>query len=413
MKIFTPITSTLRHGAFLLAGIAFLTTAASGQNLFKPVAYVNDTAVTGYELRQRIQLMKLLRSGGDIEKVALERLINERLQKAAGERAGIQLTGEEINEGIEEFAERADQSGEQFLATLAREGIAPETFRDFVVAGLAWRQLVRDRFGAQATITDAEIDRAIQLSGTKGGARVLISELFLPTNTPQNEAITLELAPQIARLRSVAEFAEAARQYSAGPSRDRGGRVEKWVPLENLPPQIQNSILTMRPGQVTDPIEIPNALALFQLRALQETTAPAAKNPVVDYAAYYIEGGRSPAALARADTLAGEVDQCDDLYGIAQNQPPEVLDRNSLPLAEIPTDVALELAKLDAGEVSTALTRANGNTLVFLMLCERISDGNAEFSRDAVSNQLRNQRLTQLAESYLNNLRANADIRFP
>lgn len=413
MKFSFPSRHPIKLGVLMLLVSGMFAGPLAAQSLFKPVAYVNDAAITGYELNQRIMLMELLRNPGDIEKIALEKLIDERLQKAAAQRAGINLTGEEITAGIDEFAQRADQSGEQFLATLSREGIAPESFQDFVVAGLAWRQLIRDKFAAQVLINDAEIDRAIQLSGTRGGARVLISELFLPTNSPNNEQISLELAPQIARITSIDEFAEAARQYSAGPSRDRGGRVEQWVPLENLPAQIQTSILTMRPGQVTTPIEIPNALALFQLRALQETSTPVAKNPAIDYAAYYIDGGRSSAALARADELRGEIDQCDDLYGIAKNQAPEVLDRNILPLSDIPADVAIELAKLDEGEVSTDLTRANGQTLVFLMLCSRQRDSKAEFSRDAISAQLRNQRLTRLAEGFLDGLRANAGIRYP
>lgn len=413
MNFISLIKKAFISGAFLAIGLGSLVTAAHGQNLFKPVAYVNETAITGWELQQRVLLMKLLRSPGDIQKISLERLIDERLQITAGKRAGIELSAQEISDGIDEFAKRTDQSGEQFLATLAREGIARESFQDFVVSGLAWRQLIRARFAAQVSINDADIDRAIELSGTKGSARVLISELFLPTNTPNNEAISLDLAPQIARLRSIDEFAEAARQYSAGPSRDRGGRVEKWVPIENLPSPIQKAILTMRVGQVTDPIEIPNALALFQLRAIQETTAPAGTNPAIDYAAYYIDGGRSEGALERAAELSAKVDQCDDLFEVARNQPVEVLDRHTLPLAEIPADVALELAKLDVGEVSTALTRANGQTLVFLMLCERQRDSTVEFSRDAISDQLRNRRLTQLAENYLDGLRANADIRIP
>ena len=82
----------------------------------------------------------------------------------------------------------------------------------------------------------------------------------------------------------------------------------------------------------------------------------------------------------------------------------------TLPPAEIPTDVAYELSKLDPGEVSTALTRANGQTLVFLMLCNRTSAVAEGADRDQVLNGLRNQRLSQLADSYLAQLRADARI---
>ncbi len=383
------------------------------QNLFSPALYVNDSAITNYELQQRIRLLEVLRSSGDNQKEAMERLVNERLQLQAAARAGVTLDPGDLASGVDEFAQRTGKTGEQFLAEIAQQGVAPDSFRAFVQAGIAWRQLIRARFSGKANITDAEIDRAIALQGTKGSAQVLISEIFLPTNTEENKTISLELAPQIARLRTVAEFSDAARRFSAGPSRDRGGVVPDWVPIENLPPNVRNILMTMKPGQVTDAIEIPNALALFQLRAFRETTAPAATNPVLDYAAYYIAGGNTPAAHERAAQVRANVDTCDDLYGIAQNQPPEVLERNQLPLAEIPGDVALELARLDDGETSTALTRANGDTLVLLMLCSRDRDPTAEVSRDVVRQRLVSARLSGLADAYLDELRANANIRKP
>ena len=142
-------------------------------------------------------------------------------------------------------------------------------------------------------------------------------------------------------------------------------------------------------------------------------SAPPRKNLTIDYAAYYIAAGNSDAALARAAQVRGAVDTCDDLYGVAQGEPPEVLERDALPVAEIPQDVALELTRLDPGEVSTALRRANGQTLVFLMLCGRSQADAAEVSRDEVRKSLRGQRLTALADAYLDELRADAIIILP
>jgi len=394
----------------LVIAVGGLPLMASGQNLFAPAAHVNGGVVTNYEVQQRILLLRLLRTPGNIEKAALERLIDERLQRDAARNAGITLEPGEIEAGVDEFAQRTEQSGAELLAALAAQGVDAQSFRDFVQSGLAWRKLVQAQFGGRVNISEADIDQAIELAGTSGSARVLISEIFLPTNTEQNTIVSRDLAAQITGLTSIEEFSNAARRFSAGPSREAGGRVENWVPIENLPQQVRTILLTMRPGQVTEPIEIPNALALFQLRAFQETTAPAARNRKIDYAAYYIAGGQSPTALARAAQVRAQVDVCDDLYGIAFDQPAQALDRQTLPLAEIDTDIALELAKLDPGEVSTALTRANGETLVFLMLCARISDTNAQMSREAARQNLNSERLTAMADAFLGELRANATI---
>ena len=88
-----------------------------------------------------------------------------------------------------------------------------------------------------------------------------------------------------------------------------------------------------------------------------------------------------------------------------------MLERGTLPIEDIPQDVALELARLDPGEVSYALTRADGATRVFLMLCNRsYASGDGEADREAVRNQLRSQRLAGLAAALLEDLRAAATI---
>ena len=188
-----------------------------------------------------------------------------------------------------------------------------------------------------------------------------------------------------------------------------GGRLG-WLAINTLPPQLRPLILDLSPGETTAPIPLSNAIAVFQMRGIQEIVSGPPRYSAIDYAAYYIPGGRSPEALATAAAIAAKVDRCDDLYGIAQGQPPEVLDRESRAPGEIPGDIALELAKLDEGEVSTVLTRSNGQTLVFLMLCSRTAAVNQEVTRDDVAQALTQQKLTQLAEGYLDQLRADALI---
>lgn len=392
----------------------------SAQSMFDVMAKIDDKVVTRFEYEQRITLMQALRIPGNIEEEALKALINERLQSAAIARDGIFVENDALQDGIAEFAARAEMNSEDFLAALSQQGVAGQTFRDFVDVSLGWRQLIGVRFAPFVDISDVEIDRAITLEGTRGTARVQFSEIFLPTNSTENEALALELAPQIAALTDEAQFAEAARRFSAGESRTRGGRVEDWLLIDDLPPQIRAVLLTMKPGEVTNPIEIPNAIALFQLRAIAEAPAPRAPNMAIDYAAYYIAGGRLEGALQRAARLRNEVDTCDDLYGVAHGQPATVLDREKLPVSRIPRDFALELARLDSGEVSTALTRSDGQTLVFLMLCGRDREGGKELTeeeteakREGIRSRLFNERVTSMADDYLSELRAEAVIVQP
>lgn len=390
----------------LLAGAAGRPALAA--DLFAPAITVNDEVITRFELNQRVLFMQVLQFPGDPEKSAREQLIEERIKRQAAKAAGITADPEEVSQGIESMAARAQMSAEEFLKALEAEGIAPETVRDFISSSLVWRDLVTQKFLEQARPSEDEINRAMGQGGS-GGIRVLLSEIILPV-TRATQGQTMVLAENIAKLRSFDEFSAAARQYSAAASRDKGGQLD-WMPITDLPPGLQPVILELRPGEVTAPIQLPNAIALFQMRDIGEAPPGTPRYSAIEYAIYRIPGGRSPEALAAARAIADRVDTCDDLYGIAKGQPEEVLQRQSLPPANIPRDIAMELAKLDEGEISTALTRDDGRTLLLLMLCGRTAEIAADATREEVANALTEQRLGMFGESYLQQLLADARIR--
>ena len=389
-------------------GLGLMTAApVSAQNLFAPVAKVNESVVTEFEVQQRQRFLEVLNAPGATREGALTSLIDERLRNEAVAEAGIELTPQGIEDSLAEFASRADLSTEEFTQALGQSGVSRETFRDFVVNSVGWRELVRARYASRVQITDAEINRA--LGETQGsGVRVLVSEIIIPA-PPQQAARVNALAEQISQSKSTAEFSNYASRYSATASRGRGGGLPRQN-LTDLPPSLQPLILNLAPGEVTDPLPIPNAVALFQLRDIEETSVAAPTYSEIEYAAYYIPGGRTEPALAQAAQIRGRIDTCDDLYGIAKGQPAEVLERVKKAPSDIPQDVAIELSKLDTGEVSTTLTRANGQTLMLLMMCGRTAAANASASREDVTNALRQERLTGYAEQLLEQLRADARI---
>ena len=387
------------------------TPPAFAQGLFAPVVKVDDQVVTRYEVEQRATLLRVLRAQGNLEDLAREQLIEDRVKLAAARNAGIEITDEAVAEGMSEFAGRANLSREELLGALAEAGVAEQTFRDFIISALSWRDLVRARFVPRVRITEADIDKA--MSALTGGStvRVLLSEIILPA-PPELVAEAQVLADQISQIRSVEQFSAEAARVSATQSRSNGGRLE-WMPITNLPEPLRPVILGLAVGEVSQPIPLEGAIALFQMRGIQETGVSAPEFSAIDYAVYYLAGGRTEANLAEAARIRASVDTCDDLYGLAQGQPAEVLERKAAAPADLPRDIALELAKMDRGEISASLTRpaADGSeALMVLMLCGRTAAGAEDASREQVSAQLRNQRLEAYAGGYLAQLLSDARI---
>lgn len=386
--------------------LSFLALPASAQSQFEPVIKVNDSGISAYEIEQRIRLLQVLGAPGNLEEEARERLIDERLQVQEALRTGQTFTPEAIEDGVAEFAGRANTDPDTFLAVLARGGVAAESFVDFVEAGVLWRNYVQ-RVIAPAIarqVEDDEIDDAIARIGTTGSVRVLLSEIIMPARNAQERAQAEARAARLKSVNGIQAFAAAARQYSASSSRGRGGRLD-WLPLENLPPPVRVQILKLSPGGVTDPLRLPNAVAVFQVRGLEETPAAANDIAEVDYARFIVPGG--PAEAAR---VADRIDTCDDLYGEARRLPEEYLARRTVAPSQVPGDIARELERLDPGEVSTRLRQGEAGVLV--MLCSRNAVAADEVDRNAIRSQVVNQRVSALAQARLDELRVEAEILY-
>lgn len=389
--------------SLLLAGLTCvsLTGATLAQNLFSVVVKVNDRVVTEYEVQQRQLFLRTLNAPGGGRDAVIEALIEDRLRMGAAQAAGLALTDEGTQAALAEFAARANMDTDSFVQALQDSGVSRETFRDYVVNGTLWREVVRARYGNLVQISEAEIDRALAAATAGSGLRVLVSEIILPLQQGNEQAAT-QLAEDIAQITDQTLFSQYAQRYSAAPSRGNGGRLD-WQDISKLPASLRPILLGLAPGDVTDPLTIPGALALFQLRDITEVAGQSglAADAALDYAVY------SLANPARADQLRQSVDTCDDLYGAALGNPGETLLRQTTAPGEISNDIRGKLADLDADE-SVIMPRDDG--VVLVMLCGRTALINQDTSREDMANSLRGARLEGYAATLLEQLRADARI---
>jgi len=393
-----------RQAAAVLISLT-LVSPVLAQDLFAPRVYVNDRAITVYEVEQRALFLRVLRAPGNPEEEALKALIEDRLRQTEAERLGIKLSEKDLTAGLTEFASRANLTAEQFATELGKAGIATETFRDFVAAGLLWRQVVRARFLGQVPINENDVDRAFEAATRPKALQVLVSELVLPASEGQEEA-TMARAQELSdTISGEAAFASAARRFSAAPTAGAGGRLD-WLPLANLPAAIGQKVLALDTGEVSDPISVPGAVVLFMLRDVAEDKTAEPISVTVDWVEFLV-----PDDAAEIARLRNKADSCPMLMGEAKGLPDDRMVRTKVGMEAVPNDVALELAKLDLNETSVALARGSFRRL--LMLCGREPVLEPMPTRDQVREQVINQKLEGLAEGYLEELRSAAIIREP
>ncbi len=391
---------------FPLAGSLLGAAPVQAQNLFTPRIYVNDRAITEFEVQQRSQMLRLFNSPGDIEKEALKALIEDRLRMAKAKAMGLSVSPEQIKAGMEEFAARAQLTADQFVTALGQAGVSPQTFRDFVEAGLVWREVVRATYVGKVFVSDAEVDRAIATDEGLPNLRVLISEIVLSAPAGQEQAALAQANRLRAEITSEASFGAVARRVSTSATAGRGGRLD-WMPLSNLPAGIAPVIMGLQPGQVSQPVAMGGAVGLFLLREIKEASGQGPKSVSIDYAQYTLP---AKTGAAEAAAIRAKVDSCNDLYAIAKGQPADRLIRETKTTAQIPTNIGRALAPLDPGE---SVDFPSGAAHVFVMLCARNPVQEVPASREAIRERLLNERLAAKAQNLLEEMRFNAIIREP
>ncbi len=396
-------------GAFMFA-IVMASHSALAKGPFSVVRLVNNAPITQYELTQRTRLLQSLGArSSDIEAMALQQLTEDRLKEQAADAVGMTLQDDALDEAIENFAEQRQASVGGLRSLTERAGVAPETLNDFVRVGVLWRDLVNIRFRNRATPSQADLENILNFAASARQESVFIREIAIPFAERGNEGAR-SLAERIIRdVRGGASFSALARQYSRTPTAARGGDVG-WTPANRLPPLFAGQILSISPGDVTSPIEVPAGIIVIQLVDIREDPVSSNSSMTISYSRLDVPltGNASiEEAQSQATELAIELDDCNSAESLFSEFGPASGRYGPDPLSAIPPNIALALASLDAGE--TAILQPSDAGVSVITLCNRAATDDPE----AIANlerQVFNQRMNNYASSYIQELQADAII---
>lgn len=264
----------------LFLGLALLFAAplapAAAQNPFSPALTVNDSAITYYDIDQRMRLLDALGARGDLNALAREQLIEDRLKLQAGRALGIELPEDALFAGLEEFASARGLTIDDVLQVLVARNIDRQAMDDFVESGIVWREVVQARFRQRALPSEADLDVALNLAENTPVEVLELSEIALPFEE-RGDAATLAFAEQLSRdlNRGATSFAAAVRNFSRSGSAAQGGKLPP-VSAQDLPPALRAQVLLLQPGRVTPPLPISGGVAILRLDAIRSVPRPVA-----------------------------------------------------------------------------------------------------------------------------------------
>ena len=390
---------SLIFGLIFLCLYAFSESKAQANFLLAAKIQVNNSVITQFELDQRAKFLGALKFTGNHSELAQTQLIEERLKQSEAQKLNISASDFEIADALKRFASRANLTVKEFNKELKRLEIYPDTFRSYVETEVIWQKLVNKKFGAQSSVSNLQLQRAKSISKFEDTIQVLLTEIIIPfskDDRSENE----NLANLLKQIKSTEEFSNAAQKYSKAPTATVGGRV-KWQNFDRLPGIIKPLILGLSPGQVTEPIMLTKAIALFQLRDIREIKTDRTQLELLDFM-------KVKSDLKYLSFVQDNFHNCSDLEAIIGGQTEVTLTRKKLLSDEIPNTLVPVLDNLDKNE--SEIIVADGQSQLVIM-CERNNQLNSTAQTlEQDKNVLQTNRLKHLARSFLETLKDNARI---
>lgn len=378
---------------------AFSESKAQANFLLAAKIQVNNSVITQFELDQRAKFLGVLKFADNHSELAQTQLIEERLKQSEAQKLNINASDFEIEDALKRFASRANLTVKEFNKELKRLEIYPDTFRSYVETEVIWQKLVNKKFGAQSSVSNLQLQRAKSISKFEDTIQVLLTEIIIPfskDDRSENE----NLANLLKQIKSTEEFSNAAQKYSKAPTATVGGRV-KWQNFDRLPGIIKPLILGLSPGQVTEPIMLTKAIALFQLRDIREIKTDRTQLELLDFI-------KVKSDLKYLSLVQDNFHNCSDLEAIIGGQTEVTLTRKKLLSDEIPNTLVPVLDNLDQNE--SEIIVADGQSQLVIM-CERNNQLNSTAQTlEQDKNVLQTNRLKHLARSFLETLKDNARI---
>lgn len=416
----------MRAVLIALIGLLILTgqpRESQAQQVFGIAAVVNDEVISAFDLDERINLVvvsanlpRTQDTRGRIRAQVLRNLIDESLQMQAARKIGVEVSNEQIDREIAVLAKRNNISALALSSRLEGAGVDLSTLRRQYLASIAWEQFVSARLLRTVDVSDEEIDTAIaERVASKGQPMFRVSEIVLGIDRPQDEPTVRATADRLVRqIRSGADFAALARQFSIGANAADGGAVG-WVRPAQLNADVAAVLASLSPGQVSDPVSAPLGLTILAVQERRIIGEEAVDGIEVELAQLLIPLGRnaSDAAVDRARSEAAQArERIRSCAGIEQAsatiQGAQSAQLGSLKIGDLPDEFGKAIAQLNVGDSSEPLRTAAG--IHVLVICNRSAPINAEPDREQVRTDLILGKLNQRAQSALRDLRRDAII---
>lgn len=243
-----------------------------GEVIERIVAIVNAEPLLLSELRTRaapflgrvmqapeMQRMTLMQQ---LYKELLTQLIDERLLEQEARKLSISVLSSDVDRAIENVQHQNNMNDAEFWEAVSGQGFSREQYKSDVRRQLLRLKVINQKVRSRINVTEDDVRRKYEetLRTARRSARFQVAHVFMPV---ESDSVT-----KLAKVRAEAEMLRASLTIERFPKaiEEYGGGELGWVSQSDLPDVLAEALLSLEPGQISQPVRGPAGMHIFLLR---------------------------------------------------------------------------------------------------------------------------------------------------
>ncbi|HHT3527598.1 peptidylprolyl isomerase SurA [Enterobacter asburiae] len=424
----------MKNWKTLLLGVAMVanTSFAAPQVVDKVAAVVNNGVVLESDVDGLMKSVKLnsgeagqqLPDDATLRHQILERLIMDQIVLQMGQKMGVKITDEQLDQAIANIAKQNNMSLDQMRSRLAYDGISYATYRNQIRKEMLISEVRNNEVRRRVTILPQEVDALAKQVGNQNDAstELNLSHILipLPENPTSDQAAEAESQARsiVEQARNGGDFGKLAITYSADQQALKGGQMG-WGRIQELPSIFAQALSTAKKGDIVGPIR---SGVGFHILKVNDLRGQSQNISVTEVHARHILLKPSPImtddqARVKLEQIAADIKSGKTSFAKAAKEfsqdPGSANQGGDLGWAAADIyDPAFRdaLMKLNKGQISTPIHSSFGWHLIELMDTRNVDKTDAA-QKDRAYRMLFNRKFSEEAATWMQEQRASAYVK--
>ncbi|EGN1484047.1 peptidylprolyl isomerase SurA [Salmonella enterica] len=424
----------MKNWKTLLLGIAMIanTSFAAPQVVDKVAAVVNNGVVLESDVDGLMQSVKLnagqagqqLPDDATLRHQILERLIMDQIILQMGQKMGVKITDEQLDQAIANIAKQNNMTMDQMRSRLAYDGLNYSTYRNQIRKEMIISEVRNNEVRRRITVLPQEVDALAKQIGTQNDAstelnlsHILIALPENPTSEQVNDA-QRQAESIVEEARNGADFGKLAITYSADQQALKGGQMG-WGRIQELPGIFAQALSTAKKGDIVGPIR---SGVGFHILKVNDLRGQSQSISVTEVHARHILLKPSPImndqqARLKLEEIAADIKSGKTTFAAAAKEysqdPGSANQGGDLGWATPDIfDPAFRdaLTKLHKGQISASVHSSFGWHLIELLDTRKVDKTDAA-QKDRAYRMLMNRKFSEEAATWMQEQRASAYVK--